>query len=81
MLGNTSEECSVHQSVYLKQKPMKTFQLQLVDLVHLNREKVINLIAINEAHKIFERMPSFCPSFDRPRKLKELECRQLAGDF
>ena len=41
------------------------------------REKVINLVVVDEAHKIFDRMPSFRPSFDRLRELKELECSLL----
>jgi len=41
------------------------------------REEVINLVVEDEAQKIFDRMPSFRPSFDWLRKLKELECSLL----
>lgn len=41
------------------------------------KEDWLNLIFVDEAHKIFETMPSFCPAFDNLRKLKELKCNLL----
>ena len=41
------------------------------------KEDWLNLIAVDEAHKIFDRMPSFRPAFDSLRKLKELKCNLM----
>ena len=37
-----------------------------------------SLIVLDEAHKIFDRMPSFRPAFDSLRKLQEIDCSLLA---
>ena len=36
--------------------------------------KNVNLVVIDEAHKIFDRMPSFRPAFDSLKKLQQLSC-------
>jgi len=38
----------------------------------------ICLIVIDEAHKIFDRMPSFRPAFDSLKKLRQLPCTLAA---
>ena len=38
----------------------------------------VNLVVIDEAHKIFDRMPSFRPAFDSLKKLQKLSCTLAA---
>jgi len=42
------------------------------------KEDMLNLVVIDEAHKIFDRMPSFRPAFDDLKQLRELNCNLLA---
>ena len=42
------------------------------------KESMLNLVVIDEAHKIFDRMPSFRPAFDDLKQLRELNCNLLA---
>ena len=44
----------------------------------LKNLNVLNIIVIDEVHKIFDRMPSFRPAFDELKRLKELNCPILA---
>lgn len=41
------------------------------------KEDGLNIIVVDETHKIFGRMPSFHPAFDGLRKLKELRYNML----
>ena len=43
-----------------------------------DKQDTFSVIVIDEAHKIFDRMPSFCPAFDHLRKLQEIDCSLLA---
>ena len=43
-----------------------------------DKQGTFSLIVLDEAHKIFDRMPSFHPAFDSLRKLQEIDCSLLA---
>ena len=43
-----------------------------------DKQGIFSLIVIDEAHKIFDHMPSFRPAFDNLRKLWEIDCSLLA---
>ena len=46
-------------------------------VLHSN-ENIFALIAIDEAHKIFDRIPFYRPAFDKMMQLKELPCPIVA---
>ncbi|MCY3928217.1 MAG: helicase-related protein [Acidobacteria bacterium] len=41
-------------------------------------QATVSMIAIDEAHKIFDRMPTYRPAFDEMQQLKELSCPIVA---
>ena len=43
-----------------------------------NKADELNLVVLDEAHKIFDRLPSYRPAFDGIKKLKQLDCKFLA---
>ena len=44
----------------------------------LARSDYISLIAIDEAHKIFDRMPDYRPAFDALKRFREMPCPIIA---
>lgn len=44
----------------------------------LDRKDFLSMVAIDEAHKIFDRMPDYRPAFDSMKQLKELGCPIVA---
>ena len=44
----------------------------------LARKHCISVVTIDEAHKIFDRLPSYRPAFDDLRKLQQLSCPIIA---
>ena len=46
-------------------------------VLHSNKD-IVALIAIDEAHKTFDRIPSYRPAFDKMMQLKELPCPIVA---
>jgi len=38
----------------------------------------VHLIVLDEAHKIFDRMPSYQPAFDSMKRFKQMPCKLLA---
>ena len=41
-------------------------------------QATVSMIAIDEAHKIFDHMPTYRPAFDEMQQLKELSCPIVA---
>lgn len=44
----------------------------------LERKECVSVVTIDEAHKIFDRLPSYRPAFDDLRKLQQLSCPIIA---
>ena len=44
----------------------------------LNKKEILRIVTIDEAHKIFDRMPDYRTAFDAMKQLKELGCPILA---
>ena len=44
----------------------------------LEKKEYISVVTIDEAHKIFDRLPSYRPAFDDLRKLQQLSCPIIA---
>ena len=40
----------------------------------LEKKKCINVVTIDEAHKIFDKLPKYRPAFDDMRNLQQLSC-------
>ena len=41
-------------------------------------QNYLHAVVMDEAHKIFDRMPSYRPAFDSMKRLQELSCSLLA---
>ena len=44
----------------------------------LLKKEALSVVTINEAHKIFDRMPSYRPAFDEMKQLQKLSCPIVA---
>ena len=44
----------------------------------LEKKECVSIVTIDEAHKIFDRLPSYRPAFDDLRKLQQLSCPIIA---
>ena len=44
----------------------------------LDRQDYLHAVVLDEAHKIFDRVPSYRPAFDSMKRLQHLSCRLLA---
>ena len=44
----------------------------------VEKKEIFCMITIDEAHKVFDRMPNYRPAFDAMKQLKELQCPIVA---
>ena len=44
----------------------------------VEKKEIFCMVTIDEAHKVFDRMPNYRPAFDTMKQLKELQCPIVA---
>ena len=44
----------------------------------VEKKEIFCMVTIDEAHKVFDRMPNYRPAFDAMKQLKELQCLIVA---
>jgi len=64
---------------YLFGKPVDgTYQATVGQFSALvDRQEYLHAVIMDEAHRIFDRVPSYRPAFDSMKRLKELSCNLL----